>query len=150
MYTEHTEQFAIRASSAQDCSSMASKSPKLSSTKEVIRELSSDDQPTDSLHRSSESTSVRSGKRKGSEWEILGDLEKGMSYNIKPKKYEGYLNKRKKWPLKGWHKRYFVIEQGYFTYAKTVSDISRGRTLGKFNIGIAVISANFGGMRIDA
>jgi len=59
------------------------------------------------------------------------------------------MNKRKKWPLKGWHKRYFVIEQGYFTYAKTVHDISRGRTLGRFNIGIAVISANFGEMRID-
>ena len=119
--------------------------------KEVRREnsqVSSDDQPTDSLQRSSEST-IRSGKRKGSEWEILGNLEKGTSYNIKPKRHEGYLNKRKKWPLKGWHKRYFVIEQGYFTYAKTAADISRGRTLGRFNIGIAVISANFAEMRID-
>ena len=80
--------------------------------KEIMREnsqVSSDDQPTDSLQRSSEST-IRGGKRKGSEWEILGNLEKGTSYNIKPKKHEGYLSKRKKWPLKGWHKRYFVIE----------------------------------------
>ena len=126
---------------------MTSKSPKLSG-KEMTREPG-DDQPTDSLQRSSESTSIRSGKRKGSEWEILGNLEKGTSYNIKPKKHEGYLSKRKKWPLKGWHKRYFVIEQGYFTYAKTASDVSRGRTLGRFNIGIAVISANFAEMRID-
>lgn len=94
-------------------------------------------------------TSGRAGKRKGSEWEILGNLEKGVSYNIKPKKYEGYLSKRRKWPLKGWHKRYFVIEQGYFTYGKTCADIGRGRTLGRFNIGDAVISANYAEMRID-
>ena len=35
------------------------------------------------------------------------------------------------------------------TYAKNCSDIARGRTLGKINIGIAVISANYQEMRID-
>jgi len=94
-------------------------------------------------------TSGRSGKRKGSEWEILGNLEKGVAYTIKPKKYEGCLSKRRKWPLKGWHKRYFVIEQGFFTYGKNSADIGRGRTLGRFNIGEAVISANYSEMRID-
>ena len=44
-------------------------------------------------------------KRKGSEWEILRSLEKGQDYLIKPKKHEGYLSKKRKWPLKGWHKR---------------------------------------------
>ena len=44
-------------------------------------------------------------RRKGSEWEILGSLEQGVPYGIKPKKQEGYLAKRRKWPLKGWHKR---------------------------------------------
>ena len=91
----------------------------------------------------------RSVKRKGSEWEILGNLEKGVSYTIKPKKHQGYLYKRKKWPLKGWHKRYFVIEQGFFTYAKSEADLNRGRTLGRFNIGVSVISANYAEMRID-
>ena len=28
----------------------------------------------------------RTGKRKGSEWEILGNLEKGVHYTIKPKR----------------------------------------------------------------
>jgi len=93
--------------------------------------------------------SRRTGKRKGSEWEILANLEKGVSYTIKPKKHEGYFSKRRKWPLKGWHKRYFVIEAGLMTYAKTQADFLRGRTLGKFNIGDAVISANFAEMRID-
>jgi len=94
-------------------------------------------------------TSLRAGKRKGSEWEILGNLEKGVAYTIKPKKYEGYLSKRRKWPLKGWHKRYFVVEQGFFTYGKNSADIGRGRTLGRFNVGEAVISANYAEMRID-
>lgn len=44
-------------------------------------------------------------RRKGSEWEILGNLESGVKYTIKPRKYEGYLSKKRKWPLKGWHKR---------------------------------------------
>ena len=41
----------------------------------------------DSLMRSSADTycSQRSSKRKGSEWEILGNLEKGVAYTIKPK-----------------------------------------------------------------
>ena len=79
----------------------------------------------------------------------MGNLEKGASYTIKPKKHEGYFSKRRKWPLKGWHKRYFVIEAGVMTYSKTHADFLRGRTLGKFNIGDAVISANFAEMRID-
>ena len=103
----------------------------------------------DSLTRSQYDTTARAGKRKGSEWEILGNLEKGVSYTIKPKRYEGHLFKRRKWPLKGWRKRFFLIEQGFFTYAKTAFDISRGRTLGRFNIGEAVISANYSDMRID-
>jgi len=72
-----------------------------------------------------------------------------VEYTIKPKRYEGILSKRRKWPLKGWHKRYFVIEQGVLTYGKSNQDINRGRTLGKINIGIAVISANYAEMRID-
>ncbi len=44
-------------------------------------------------------------QRKGSEWEILGDLDRGVQYQVKPKKQEGFLSKRRKWPLKGWHKR---------------------------------------------
>ena len=105
----------------------------------------------DSLMRSSADTfySQRSSKRKGSEWEILGNLEKGVAYTIKPKKHDGYLHKRRKWPLRGWHRRYFLMEKGYFTYAKTEADFKRGRTLGRFNIGVAVISANYAEMRID-
>ena len=44
-------------------------------------------------------------RRKGSEWEILGNLEHGTSYSIKPRRYEGFMSKKRKWPLKVWHKR---------------------------------------------
>ena len=54
-------------------------------------------------------------RRKGSEWEILGNLEHGgvggTSYMppAKPRRYEGFMSKKRKWPLKGWHKRYFIF-----------------------------------------
>ncbi len=44
-------------------------------------------------------------RRKGSEWEILGSLEKDEDYAIVPRKHEGFLSKKRKSPLKGWHKR---------------------------------------------
>ncbi len=59
----------------------------------------------DGPERERERTVAEKARRKGSEWEILGSLEKGVAYSIKPKRHEGFLSKRRKWPLKGWHKR---------------------------------------------
>jgi hypothetical protein len=42
--------------------------------------------------------------RRTSEWEILEGLKDGQRFDKKPKVYEGYLHKKRKWPLKGWHK----------------------------------------------
>ena len=50
------------------------------------------------------SKSLRRGDSK-SKWEILTNLETGTQYTIRPKKSEGYLAKKRSWPLKGWHKR---------------------------------------------
>ena len=88
-------------------------------------------------------------RRKGSEWEILGNLEKGTGYAIVPKKREGYLHKRRKWPLKGWHKRYFLLDRGVLTYGKSPAEIARGRTHGRLDVGAAVISAKTEMLRID-
>ena len=49
---------------------------------------------------------TKTAKRKESKWEILTNLDSATKYNIKPKKLEGILTKRRKWPMKGWHKRY--------------------------------------------
>lgn len=41
---------------------------------------------------------------KKGEWEILEGLKEGQRFELVPRKFEGYLLKRRKWPLKGWHK----------------------------------------------
>ena len=38
------------------------------------------------------------------EWEILEGLRDGQTIHQKPERYQGFLLKRRKWPLKGWHK----------------------------------------------
>uniref|UniRef100_A0A4W5PPG9 Oxysterol-binding protein n=1 Tax=Hucho hucho TaxID=62062 RepID=A0A4W5PPG9_9TELE len=62
---------------------------------------------------------------------------------------EGYLLKRRKWPLKGWHKRYFVLETGMLRYSKTQQDITRGKLHGSLDVGLAVMSINKKSNRID-
>ena len=52
-----------------------------------------------------ERSNSRGLRRKDSKWEVLTNLESGTQYTILPKKSEGYLAKRRRWPLKGWHKR---------------------------------------------
>ena len=105
-------------------------------------------------------------QRKDSKWEILSTLEQG---NTKPKTFEGFLAKRRKWPLKGWHKRYYFLEKGVLSWGKvkfptheplkglpkifelqSQQDVKQlGRTHGKINLGNAVISGKSDGLRID-
>lgn len=46
--------------------------------------------------------------RKGSEWEIMAGLKDGQRFEQKPNPFSGYLHKKRKWPLKGWHKVSFL------------------------------------------
>jgi hypothetical protein len=39
-----------------------------------------------------------------SDWEILEGLKEGQTYDRVPKKFEGFILKKRKWPLKGYHK----------------------------------------------
>ncbi|KAK6622081.1 hypothetical protein RUM44_001888 [Polyplax serrata] len=87
--------------------------------------------------------------RRGSEWEILEGLKDGQRYDIKPQILTGYLHKKRKWPLKGWHKRYFVINKGILVYAQAPSDITRGKIHGSVDIGLSVISTKTKSRRID-
>ena len=41
---------------------------------------------------------------KKGEWEILSGLKEGQRFEFNTSKFEGFLSKRRKWPLKGWHK----------------------------------------------
>jgi hypothetical protein len=40
-------------------------------------------------------------RKAGNEWEILEGLKDGQRCEEKPDKFDGYLLKRRKWPLKG-------------------------------------------------
>ncbi|CAF2730327.1 unnamed protein product [Rotaria sp. Silwood2] len=51
-----------------------------------------------------------------------------------------YLMKKRKWPYRGWHKRFFILEKGYMIYAKSEQDIKRGRINGKCNIGLCIVT----------
>lgn len=50
--------------------------------------------------------------RKGSEWEIMAGLKDGQRFEQKPNPFSGYLHKKRKWPLKGWHKVSFDSQTG--------------------------------------
>lgn len=43
-------------------------------------------------------------RRRGSEWEVLEGLKDGQRFEKRPDVFNGYLHKKRKWPLKGWHK----------------------------------------------
>ena len=57
--------------------------------------------------------------------------------------------KRRKWPLKGWHKRFFSLDKGILTYAKTTADMSKGKINGSVDLGLSVISTKASSKRID-
>ncbi|RXM32666.1 Oxysterol-binding protein-related protein 7 [Acipenser ruthenus] len=89
-------------------------------------------------------------------WEVMEDPqneigggEGGGRDLAQPDKQEGYLLKKRKWPLKGWHKRYFVLESGILKYAKTQQDISKGKLRGSIDISLSVMSINKKSKRVD-
>lgn len=100
-------------------------------------------------HHGIQSKQLSQRNRKDSKWEILTSLDIGTPYAIKPKKLEGWMSKRRKWPLKGWHKRFFVLDNGVLLYGKSLTDVNRGRTHGRIDVGLAVISAKTELFRID-
>ncbi|XP_067418148.1 oxysterol-binding protein-related protein 3 isoform X4 [Emydura macquarii macquarii] len=89
--------------------------------------------------RSTSSCSSKQGSRQDS-WEIVEGLRGVMNYTQEPQKQEGYLLKKRKWPLKGWHKRYFFLNRGILKYAKCQADIEREKLHGCIDVGLSVMS----------
>uniref|UniRef100_A0A6Q2YLR1 Oxysterol-binding protein n=1 Tax=Esox lucius TaxID=8010 RepID=A0A6Q2YLR1_ESOLU len=82
---------------------------------------------------------------------VMSGLDKSPSaggYNV-PGICEGFLLKKRKYPMKGWHKRYFFLEKGILKYSKTKQDIQRGRLHGTLDVSLAVMSINKKSKRID-
>ncbi|CAF1086501.1 unnamed protein product [Rotaria magnacalcarata] len=51
-----------------------------------------------------------------------------------------YLMKKRKWPYRGWHKRFFVLQDGYLIYGKSEQEIKRGRYNGRCDIGLCIVT----------
>ncbi|KAM4630013.1 oxysterol-binding protein-related protein 3-like isoform 2-T2 [Polymixia lowei] len=82
-------------------------------------------------------------------WEIVEGL-RGVPANMQePEKQEGLLLKRRKWPMKGWHKRYFVLEKGILKYSKRGTDLKKGKLHGCIDVGLSVMSIKKKAMCID-
>ncbi|KAK2820699.1 hypothetical protein Q5P01_023658 [Channa striata] len=106
--------------------------------------------------RSSSTLSSRQSRQILKDWEVVEDLHVDVHIGgdnpqdmAPPGLCEGYLLKRRKWPLKGWHKRYFVLEAGILRYSKNQQDVSRGRVQGSLDVSLAVMSINKKSNRID-
>uniref|UniRef100_A0A670ZIJ1 Oxysterol-binding protein-related protein 3 n=1 Tax=Pseudonaja textilis TaxID=8673 RepID=A0A670ZIJ1_PSETE len=73
-------------------------------------------------------------------WEIIEGLRGVMNCTQEPQKQEGFLLKKRKWPLKGWHKRWFFLDKGILKYAKNPADIEKGKLHGCIDVGLSVMS----------
>ncbi|XP_041119756.1 oxysterol-binding protein-related protein 6-like isoform X4 [Polyodon spathula] len=101
-------------------------------------------------HKSGSSTSShRDSRQESDSWEIIEGLKIGQTNVQKPEKHEGFMLKKRKWPLKGWHKRFFVLDNGILKYAKSPIDIQKGKLHGSIDIGLSVMSIKKKARRID-
>ncbi|KAM4598582.1 oxysterol-binding protein-related protein 7-like isoform 2-T5 [Polymixia lowei] len=132
--------------------------PPLSSSQSVISGL--DKSPASGFkpsHSRNSSTGSSRQSKQTRHWEVMDDLQQmdmcsvpGSTMDLSiPGICEGYLMKRRKYPLKGWHKRYFLLEKGVLKYSKTQQDIQRGKLHGSLDVSLAVMSINKKSKRID-
>ncbi|XP_054643531.1 oxysterol-binding protein-related protein 6 isoform X1 [Dunckerocampus dactyliophorus] len=98
---------------------------------------------------SSSSSSQRDSRQETDSWEIIEGLKIGQSNVQRPDKHEGFMLKKRKWPLKGWHKRFFVLDNGMLKYSKSPIDIQKGKLHGSIDVGLSVMSIKKKARRID-
>uniref|UniRef100_UPI00358FC41D oxysterol-binding protein-related protein 6-like n=1 Tax=Myxine glutinosa TaxID=7769 RepID=UPI00358FC41D len=80
---------------------------------------------------------------------VIEGLKLGCPNMENPQRHEGFLLKKRKWPLKGWHKRFFILENGILKYAKSPIEIQRGKFHGCIDVGLSVMSIKKHSQRID-
>ncbi|KAM8934729.1 oxysterol-binding protein-related protein 6 isoform 2-T2 [Pelodytes ibericus] len=98
---------------------------------------------------SSSSSSQRDSRQETDSWEIIEGLKIGQTSVQRPEKHEGFMLKIRKWPLKGWHKRFFVLENGILKYSKSPLDTQKGKVHGSIDVGLSVMSIKKKARRID-
>ncbi|KAL6457679.1 hypothetical protein MHYP_G00346420 [Metynnis hypsauchen] len=111
--------------------------------------------PGHSRNNSSGSSS-RHSRQNSRDWEVVTDLPPHVGApgvfvenSSIPGICEGFLMKKRKYPLQGWHKRYFMLDKGVLRYAKTQQDLARGKEHGFMDVSLAVMSVNKKSSRID-
>uniref|UniRef100_A0A3P8YCR4 Oxysterol-binding protein n=1 Tax=Esox lucius TaxID=8010 RepID=A0A3P8YCR4_ESOLU len=131
--------------------------PSLNSSQSVMSGL--DKSPSAGGYKPGHTRNHSSGSSRHSRqvvnWEVLEDhanacsgIGSGQDMSV-PGICEGFLLKKRKYPMKGWHKRYFFLEKGILKYSKTKQDIQRGRLHGTLDVSLAVMSINKKSKRID-
>ncbi|XP_031430703.1 oxysterol-binding protein-related protein 7-like isoform X1 [Clupea harengus] len=105
--------------------------------------------------RSGSTGSSLHSRQNSRDWEVMNDIQPlvpvpapNLDINV-PGICEGYMMKKRKYPLKGWHKRYFYLEKGILKYTKTQQEISKGKIHGSLDVSVAVMSINKKSKRID-
>ncbi|XP_016100550.1 oxysterol-binding protein-related protein 6-like [Sinocyclocheilus grahami] len=98
---------------------------------------------------SSSSSSQRDSRQETDSWEIIEGLRIGQTHIQRPEKHEGFMLKKRKWPLKGWHKRFFILDNGILKYSKSPVDIQKGKLHGSIDVGLSVMSIKKRARRID-
>uniref|UniRef100_A0A8C2KK49 Oxysterol-binding protein n=1 Tax=Cyprinus carpio TaxID=7962 RepID=A0A8C2KK49_CYPCA len=73
-------------------------------------------------------------------WEIIEGLRGGLSNVQEPENQAGYMLKKRKWPMKGWHKRFFYLDKGILKYAKCAADVEKGKLHGCIDVGLSVMA----------
>ncbi|KAG2459640.1 OSBL6 protein, partial [Polypterus senegalus] len=120
--------------------------------------MSSEEKASTPLHKSSTpvhkttpsvASSQRDSRQEGDSWEIIEGLKIGQTNVQKPEKHEGFMLKKRKWPLKGWHKRFFALDNGMLKYSKSPIEIQKGKLHGSIDVGLSVMSIKKKLRRID-
>ncbi|KAL0985453.1 hypothetical protein UPYG_G00157060 [Umbra pygmaea] len=89
--------------------------------------------------RSNSSSSSKHDSRQDT-WELLEGRAGGYSDIQEPQRQEGFILKKRKWPMKGWHKRYFYLDKGILKYAKCSADVEKGKLHGCIDVGLSVMA----------
>ncbi|GAB5580962.1 oxysterol-binding protein-related protein 7 isoform X2 [Prionailurus iriomotensis] len=138
--------------SPQDKVTSFSFHPALPSQQGVAAPISMDFQERvpNSLAESIQSAKPSSALQASELWEVEEEPRGRLgAEGIMPERQEGHLLKKRKWPLKGWHKRYFVLEDGVLHYATTRQEITKGKLHGSIDVRLSVMSINKKAQRID-
>ncbi|XP_051574125.1 oxysterol-binding protein-related protein 3 isoform X2 [Myxocyprinus asiaticus] len=96
-------------------------------------------QKISSPSHSNSSSSSKHDSRQDS-WEIVEGLRGRLSNIQEPERQAGYMLKKRKWPMKGWHKRFFYLDKGILKYGKCPADIEKGKLHGCIDVGLSVMA----------